>query len=271
MNEDLGRRKNLEAVALVKAINKMLDSCSHLHLMAGRCAFELRDYQKAIEHFTRAIVSRPDAAYLAEENGKATTVRFQHAEGLLPTKVGGLVDLSNIRFFDEQFMGQMYNRVRLKNDAAFFATCYQWLGKSYMMGPRLFHNAIQAYQAAIGCLEKLDPTERTPELSLGPSLFDSGMCHYFLRGYADAIPFYEQALRIYSGQERGQTRPDNYRIGIADCLLYLGDCYLRIGNQVAALENLRKSATLSQELNLQDNLQRATELISSASDNVARS
>jgi tetratricopeptide (TPR) repeat protein len=275
-------------IALLETIKQFLDTNSLLHQMIGDCAVQIPDHSLAVQSYRQAIMNKPDLTYFIRDRGGFKPIRVAHPPIFRKGELGGRKLVDFIEFSSESIAnelgvpmtdqesyqglvlgGQVANDVRYRNDIAHFAVCYLRLGKAYYIGPKIYLSAKLAFEAALEFLGKVDRKQLTGpsmndysivERSLGPCQFDLGMCNFYLSNYSDSLANYQSAMRVYSGEDHG-AKPPNYLLGLADCLLYMGICHMKTGKSKEAMEELQQCVTLSSELHVLDNINRAEELI----------
>jgi tetratricopeptide (TPR) repeat protein len=258
-------------IQLIETIKRLLDENAFLNLLTGDCALKIPNNITAIQHYRDSIGNKLDITYLVGEKGNLTQVRVPHSPVFQQKELGGR---RFVNFAEQYYQNGMKfatyvaNIARFRNDAAHFATCYYRLGRAYLNNSE-YSNAKQVFESALWFLEKVDPKLQTNEMYdgavkrtiKGPCLFDLGMCNFHLRDYCQALACYQQALAIYSGVDTTAFRPKNHFLGIADCMLYMGESHLKIGETRSAMENLEKCIKLSKEHGIYDNISRAQHLI----------
>jgi tetratricopeptide (TPR) repeat protein len=231
---------------------------SHLLYSAGYCRHSIRDYGKAQSLLMQALNLRP----------KPKTYNFREVKSdpsnLGVEVTGKQVKLESVHVFPivsrDQIEGEADEVVSFR-DAEFFGTTYLWLAKAFLYGQGQktaedFTNTEKCLDAAHWYLEKTRHFDLNIILR-GVCCYDKGMCSYYQAKFKEAIPCFDQALFIY---ERAKSF-SNLELGIADCLLYRGECKLRLGNQEAAVTDLKKALDLSSRINQRDNVQRALSLL----------
>jgi len=239
-------------------IRSRAEAKSYLLYSAGYCRHSIRDYGKARSLLMQALNFRqkPKTYNFREVKSDPSSLRVEVTEKQ--------VKLESVHVFPivkrDQIEGEADEVVSFR-DAEFFGTAYLWLAKTFLYGqrqktPEDFTNTEKCLDAAIWYLDK------TRHFDLNIILrsvcwYDKGMCSYYQAKFKEAVPCFDQALFIY---ERARSF-SNLELGIADCLLYRGECKLRLGNQEAAVTDLQKALDLSSRINQRDNVQRALSLL----------
>jgi len=242
-----------------ETISSAAEAKSHLLYSAGFCNFAIQNYGNAMDLLQKALEIRPKPKLYNFREVKSdiehwkihvTENRVRRESVHAPSVVS-----------KDQIEGEADEIVSFR-DAEFFGITYLWLAKTLLYSrrrktPEDFKKIMECLDAAGWYLERTRHYDFNLMLR-GASWYDKGMCNYYQNRFTDAVSNFNQALPVY---ERGKSLYKSLELGFADCLLYRGECKLRLGDQKAATLDLEKALELSIALNQRDNIERAQRLL----------
>jgi tetratricopeptide (TPR) repeat protein len=159
----------------------------------------------------------------------------------------------------EGYTNEVADEVTSFRDTEFFGLTYLGLGRALLQSRGDLEKSLKCYDAAIWYLEKTRHFDLNILLRAA-CWFDKGMCNYYLSRFHEAIECYNLAQPMY---ESGKSRfpVPGLSLGFADCLLYKGECELRLGMHEEARENLERALETSAAIRQQDNVLRVRRLL----------
>jgi len=158
-------------------------------------------------------------------------------------------------FVSENQVESTANEVVSFRDAEFFGMAYMGLAKA------LTYSRVEPEEANHACDVAIYYLEKTRHFDLnillrGICWFDKGMSNYYVGRVKEALDCYTQAYPFYESVA-SKIPSQGMKLGVADCLLYKGECELLMGMRKEAKVDLELALNLSVEIGQRDNQARA--------------